>query len=329
MGVWCRMAAVMLLGWAMGGCASVVNMNVKHAPEIDLGAVRTLAVEKFSVSGQVNLNTANGKDIWGNMIKNAVVSSMAAPSEESLRERHYAGLVQALLGNGYFQVSQGAGDASLSGHVEYKVNDGMSELESKNANSGKSKKTYTLRRTTTVVVDFQVTDSKGRVLGAAQVRHEDEKKWEDDSEEDVRNRAQRLSVTDYVEEAMAATQAGLVGKIAPHFVMESRTLEESDSEQIKKGNKAAEEGDWANAAKRWQSMMNSSDAADRSAALYNLAVYDEAEGRLEAALAKYEKVADMTHKAKFSAEVERMRARIQGELRMKQNEEKRKQGGQP
>ncbi|MDD5472202.1 MAG: DUF6340 family protein [Sideroxydans sp.] len=315
--------AVVLSG--LGGCSSVVKLNVKHAPEMELGAARTLGVERFTVTGRVNLDVANGRDVWGNLMKNAVVGSFAAPSDVSVQENQYSGLVDALMRNGYYQISTGAADAKLSGHVDYRVDDQLSSWEAKDADDEKRKKRYTLKRTVAVTLHFLVTDSRGMVLGNSQVQHSSEKKWDDGSEEEVRKRAQQLSVSSYVMDEIAAANALLVKKIAPHYVLESRVLDECDSEQSEQGNQAAEDGDWRAAASHWQAMSRSGDAQCRNAAEYNLGVFDESEGRLGEALMRFENVHAFTHEAKYAADVERIRRRMQEEERMRLNEAKRQQ----
>jgi hypothetical protein len=306
----------------LGGCTSVVKLNVKHAPEIDMGAARTLSVARFTVSGQVNLNTANDRDVWSSLVKNAVVGSFAAPSDVSVQENQYSSLVDGLVRNGYYQISTGDADAKLTGHVDYRVDDRLSSQENKKAEEGK-RMTYTLTRTVEATLHFLVTDRRGMVLGNSQVQHSSEKKWSDDSEKEVRERAQQLSVSSYVMDEIAAANALLVTKIAPHYVMESRVLEECDSDQSKQGNKAAEDGDWLAAASHWQSMSSSGDAKCRHAAEYNLGVFDESEGRLGEALMRFENAYAFTRNAKFSADAERIRKRMREEERMKQNEAKR------
>lgn len=308
-----------------GGCSSVVKLNVKHAPEMELGAVRTLEVARFKVTGQVNLDAANGRDAWSNLLKNAVVGSLAAPSDVRVQEMQYSGLVGGLLGNGYYQISTVAADARLTGHVDYFVDDQLASQETKDAESGKRKKVFHLTRTTTATIRFMVEDRRGEVLGSSMVQHASEQKLEGDSEEEVRKRAQQVSVSSSVEKEIAAANDLLVMKIAPHFVQESRVLEECKGDLSKKGNKAAEEGDWYAAAGYWQSMSSSGDAECRRAAEYNLAVFDESEGRLGEALMRLENVYAITRNAKFSADAERIRQRMREEERMKQNEASRQQ----
>ncbi|MBU0689722.1 MAG: hypothetical protein KJ850_00995 [Gammaproteobacteria bacterium] len=311
-----------VLFFGLGGCTSVVKLNVKHAPEMDMGPTRTLSVARFTVSGQVNLDVANDRDAWSNLVKNAVVGSFAAPSDVSVQENQYSSLVDALTRNGYYQISTGMADAKLSGHVDYRVDDSLSSQENKKAEEGK-RMTYTLTRTVEATLHFLVTDQRGMVLGNSQVKHASEKKWTDDSEKEVRERAQQLSVSSYVMDEISAANALLVKKIAPHYVMESRVLEDCDSEQSKQGNKAAENGDWLAAASHWQAMSSSGDAQCRHAAEYNLGVFDESEGRLGEALMRFENAFAFTRNAKFSADAERIRQRMREEERMKQNEAKR------
>lgn len=308
----------------LGGCTSVVKLNVKHAPEMDLGAARTLSVARFTVSGQVNLDVANGNDIWSNLLKNAVVGSFSAPSAVSVQENHYSSLVDALVRNGYYQIGTGTADANVSGHVDYRVDDRLSSLEDKKAQEGK-RMSYTLTRKVEATLRFMVTDKNGMLLGNSRVQHSSEKKWTDDSEQKVRERAQQLSVSSYVMDEIAAANALLVQKIAPHYVLESRVLEECDSAQSEQGNKAAEDGDWLAAASHWQAMSASGDAKCRHAAEYNLGVFDESQGRLGEALMRYENVYAFTRDARFAADAERVRQRMRDEERMRLNESKRQQ----
>jgi hypothetical protein len=319
-----KAAGLGVLVFSLFGCSSVVKLSVKHAPEMDMGAARTLNVARFTVSGQVNLDAANGRDAWSNLLKNAVVGSFAAPSDVSVQENQYSSLVDALVRNGYYQISTGMADAKVSGHVDYRVDDRLSSQENKKAEEGK-RITYTLTRTVEATLHFLVTDKRGMVLGNSQVKHSSEKKWTDNSEKEVRERAQQLSVSSYVMEEIAAANALLVKKIAPHYVLESRVLEECDNEQSKRGNQAAEDGDWLAAASHWQAMSGSGDAKCRHAAEYNLGVFDESEGRLGEALMRFENVHAFTHDARFAADAERIRKRMREEERMKQNEAMRQQ----
>ena len=319
---WTALLAVLLL--VLGGCTSVVKLNVKHAPEMELGVARSLNVARFTVSGRVNLDAANGRDAWSNLLKNAVVGSFAAPSDVSVQENQYSSLVDALVRNGYYQIGTGRADAKLGGHVDYRVDDKLTSHENKKAEEGK-RMTYTLTRTVEATLHFIVTDRRGMVLGNSQVRHSSEKEWTGDSDQAVRERAQQASVSSYVLEEIAAANELLVKKIAPHYVLESRVLEECDSAQSKQGNKAAEDGDWLAAASQWQVMSRSGDAKCRHAAEYNLGVFDESEGRLGEALMRFENVFAFTRDAKFSADAERIRQRMREEERMKQNEAKRQQ----
>lgn len=368
-----KAALLAALFMELSGCSSVVKLNVKHAPEVELGVVRTLGVERFSVSGRVNLDVADDGNAWRNMMKNTVAGSLLAPSDENVQKAQYAGLVEALQRNGYFQVSTGLADARLSGHVDYRVNDRVSVKERKLTEKEKReiaeeeqrkraeeekrkrayeerrehaygerhertyeepprydeveqvKRTYTLTRNVEATLHFMATDARGIVLGSSQVEHGSEKSWTGDSLDKVRKQARESDVSSEVMDEIAAANRLLVKKIAPHYVLESRVLEECDSDRSDEGNQAAEDGRWLAAAEHWQAMSRSSDAECRHAAEYNLGVFDESQGRLGEALMRFENAYAFTHNAKFSADAERIRQRMQEEERMRQIEAQRQQ----
>lgn len=418
----------------MVGCSSVVKMNVKHAPEVDIGAVRTLQVEPFTVSGQVDLDSDGDGNVWRNLIKNAVLGRIVMPSDVSVQNRQYADLVGALKRNGYFQVTTGMAEARIGGQIEYRIEDQVTakarkskeikgkqqdeekrklkgeekrkpkdEEESKPRETVKRKKgegdklksdegeplmsedeepieseeggkskpktkekrkpkddgktnprdgaklksqedeqhdtddaagharkdeqpsehSYTLTRNVQATLYFMVRDAAGKVLGSAQVQHASSRSWSGGSEGDVRRLAQRSDLTSQVMDEVIAVNALLVQKIVPYYVMESRVLEECDSDLSDAGNDAAEEGNWRAAVEHWQAMSRSGDAECRYAAEYNLGVYEESMGRLGEALMRFENVYAYTHNKKFSAEAERIRQRMQEEERMRQIEEER------
>ncbi len=318
-----KLPALLLCAALASGCSSVVPLNVRHAPQIDLGAAQTLTVQDFSVSGQVDLAVGGEGDVLRNLLTRTIASSLAAPADVNVQKQHHTALVEALLRNGHFKVSEGAGEVRLSGHVAYKVQDALSEKEWKDTQSGDKKERYTLTRTTTAEVSFQVADAQGVVLGAARVSESMQRKWEGKDAQEVRKAAENQSVADDVLKVVSATAAPLVNRIAPYFVLESRTLEDGDSKRIAEGNKAAEAGRWDEAARAWQPFLSSHVAEDRNAALYNLSVYDEYNGQLEAALMKLEQLYNATLQARYAAAADRMRQRIEEMRRLHASEQAR------
>ncbi len=318
-----KLPALLLCAALAGGCSSVVKLNVRHAPQIDLGAAQTVTVQDFSVAGQVELNVGGERDVLRNLLTRSIAGSLAAPSDVNVQKQHHTALLEALLRNGHFKVSEGAGDVRLSGHVAYKVQDGLSEKEWKDTQSGEKKERYTLTRTTTAEVSFQVADAQGVVLGAARVSESLQRKWEGKDAQEVRKSAEHQSVEDDVLKVVTATAAPLVNRIAPYFVLESRTLEDGDSKQIAEGNKAAEAGRWDEAARAWRPFLSSHVAEDRNAALYNLSIYDEYTGQLDAALIKLEQLYNATLEARYAEAGDRMRLRIEEVRKLRASEQAR------
>ncbi len=80
-------------------------------------------------------------------------------------------------------------------------------------------------------------------------------------------------------------------------------MEKSDSDLIKEGNKAAYKGNWERAVTLWNEAKSSDIKEDEIATTYNLAIYDEVQGRLEQALQKFEAVYGSSGDAKYTIDI--------------------------
>lgn len=317
-----KQCAWVLCAVVLAGCSTIVQLNVRHAPELDLGGAKSLAVDKFTVSGHTSLDAVNTGNVLRNVLGNALVGGLTAPDDSKVQDAHYRGLVDALVRNDYFQIREsGNVDARMRGNVDYKIEDSMNKADVKEKNGTKT--VYTLTRSTTVTVNFQVLSASDVILGTSTVASRNEKKWSGDSEENVRSRARELDLSGYVIGAIAETHAKLLQKISPYYLQEERALEDGKSDLVKQGNKSAEHGDWPGAARYWEAALQDGDLKNRAAALYNLGIYDESQGRLDLALGRFEEARTLTENGKYAADSERIRSRLEENRRLKQMEEKR------
>lgn len=299
-------ALIMLLG-----CTTSVNLKIKRAPELNLVGIKKLKLSNFVMSGNLDLDLMKKKKgLMGALVDVGVglgSNKLAEGKYPALVADQTQGIKSELLKNGYYQVTDGEEyDALITGTAYYEVKDAGADKESKDKN-GNITKWYEITRTATVQVNFSVANKAGDVIGTSQVKGVSAKTNKADTHEDARNNHapwERL-----VREAIANSNGPLVKKIAPYFVFEKRTFAKGKHPGFKSGNKAAKAGNWASASESWKLAQSSSSTKDQAAAIYNLAIYDEVEGKLEDALAKFEQASTLAG-GKYTGDVARTRARI-------------------
>jgi tetratricopeptide (TPR) repeat protein len=180
---------------------------------------------------------------------------------------------------------------------------------------GKVTDYYELTRKASVEVRFTVLDKSGTVLGVSEVRGHAEKMTRDPDRDWVRKNSPAWD--DLVKAALQQTPESFLHKIAPYFVTESRTFENGEAESIKSGNEAARKGDWGTAVQCWKDAEAGGNPKDKVAALYNLGIYDEVDGRLQDALSKFEEVKNLSNDAKYNKDISRTQARIAEEEKLR------------
>lgn len=306
----------------LGGCATTVKVDVRQAPALDLPGVRSLSVESFAVGGKVpkglepfvieeeasgsggrRSRTVREDDII--MFKDKI-----RDLNSSLERMQSLGLKDALKSDGFFEVKEsGAADAKLAGVVNYEVTSKINDELKRNG-----RRVYVLTVKATVTVSFNVLTNDGILLGSTKIDSSVEKRSEGDSAEEARDNAAPWEPL--VRQALNLSQLLLVSKISPHFVTETRILEEGEGDAVKAGNAAAKRGDWPEAAAQWNVALAGGSPTEVRAATWNLAVHDEVEGRLAEALRKYEGLAK-DGDGKYAAEASRIRGRIAEEEKLR------------
>lgn len=303
----------------LGGCTTEVSVNVRHAPEINLGAVKTIKVEKFSVGGHVNLNLGGNPLL--NLLTDVVASGAVKPDGARAADAHHEGLSGAIAQHGYFQVTESdAADAKIGGSVSYSIDDHMSDSNYKDSN-GNVVVTYNFSRKASATVAFHVTDRSGKTIGASTVSGSSEASWSTST--NGQSRGQAASHMEVLLQALENANPQVLQRIAPYFTTEQRLLQRGSADEINKGNKAAEKGNWQEAVNNWNVGMASKKQADRVAAMHNLAVYDEVSDKLDDALKKYQEVYATTQDSEDAKDVARVQGHIAEEAQLKQMEQVR------
>lgn len=345
MGILKKIVLIFLSAASIAGCTTTVPINVRHAPAMNLGAVKTIKVEKFSVTGggQSRSEWPHHKNVGDALVDAAVGSAVSFISggrinpdsgdrrytpdnseRAQFQDAHFHGLIAAIMQNGYFQVVESdAADATISGSVVCGFNDEVKESESKNSD-GKKEETYTLTRNVLATVYFTVTARGGNVLASSMVSAKMDRSWNGKSEDEARRQA--IDATKLIADAIADTHGNVVKNIAPYYVREERRLMGGKADEIGKGNEAAGKGNWDEAVKNWNAGLSSGKEVDRVAATHNLAVFDEVMDKLDDALKKYEEVYALTKAAEDATNIARMKARIDEKAALRQMDTARSAG---
>jgi len=109
-------------------------------------------------------------------------------------------------------------------------------------------------------------------------------------------------------------------QIAPHYVTESRAIEEGDSDQMEAAVEYAKRNLWEDAREVWDMVEQdpSSEKEDRIAATYNLGLYHELSGNLDEAEDYFDKAFKMSGDSKYLDSRARIQRRRQELERLQQ-----------
>lgn len=309
-------------------CSSVIRVQVKRAPELNLIGVKSCRIDIFSISGDLDLDSPekSGKGLLGALIDEALDAAAKKIDEGKGKRKRISAdyqveLKEIVLADGYYMVTEGEDfDAQIRGNIHFEVTDKGESKEYKNK-KGEVNRWYEINRKADVLVKFTVADKSGNVIGVSEVRASASEIATGDTRGDARDNTKSWELL--VREALTKTRESFLHKIAPYFVWEKRKLATGTSNLIKKGNEAAKSGRWEAAVQFWEQAQTSKVEKDQIAAIYNLAICDEVEGRLEDALTKFEKLYSSTREAQYSREVARVKMRIEEEKQMREAAEGR------
>jgi tetratricopeptide (TPR) repeat protein len=324
-----RYALVFAAAALWTGCSTSVRLKIQRAPELNLPGVKSLRLDPFSVSGDLNLNLVNSSNSMLGSLVNAAAGAGATKLGESkhpaLQADHLQGLQSALFKNGFYEVNDGKGgkpiDAVVTGTVYYEVED-EGETQSEKDSDGKVQTWFEMHRKAAVTIRFNVARASGEMIGTSEAKGMASETTKDKTENDARNHVTPWEKV--VRAAILNAQEPTVQKIAPYFVYERRTFEKGKSAGIKAGNKAAKDGQWDEAVSAWKSAGASGDLADQIASVYNLGIYHESQGDLPSALAKFEEAKQLSGKPKYDKDIRRTRGLIDDAQKIKEAETARR-----
>lgn len=296
----------------LSGCATTIKMQVKRAPAINLEDAKTLAIEPFSVTGNLDLDLMDSKNnlmgVVTSIAVNVGTNKIAETQHDDIQTAHHEGLRSAIFKNGHFKVSNSKNaQASIGGNINYDVSDNIQKNESKDK-QGNITYFYDLERTAKVNIQLNVNDEKGTMIGSTTLSATQKNSARGATKKEVRNRVEDWSKL--VKKAVKGLNDSTVRKIAPYYVWESRRLAEGDLKIIEKGNDAADDGNWTQAVSMWQEALNTGNTKDKAAALHNLGIYDETQGKLEDALKKLEEAYSLVDDNDYAKQIGVIKRRI-------------------
>lgn len=306
------------------GCASSTHLRFARAPELTLTGVKSLRLEPFAFTADVDL----GGDLGRHGLEGAVVglfvdealNARARRKEPEFQALLRSAWTEALTQNAYYSVSEGGADARVTGTLHYNVRDARGRVKEKQKDGG-TVVHFEAARVAEATVRFTVTDRRGDVLGASTFSTVAQRKGRAARPEKAEADLPAWDVL--VREAIGRTAPLFLEKIAPHDVWVRRVFASGRDPALKDGILAAKRGDWGAARVFWEKAEHDGLLDDAHAALYNLAICDEAEDKLDDALARYTRLHAATGKNRYLADLERVRQRRSEVKRLRQLDDAR------
>ncbi len=284
-----KISAVTGLFILMTSCSSVVQFRVQKAPQIAAGNQgATLVVEDPDMQGQVQLEWVDMpgglKGALGDLVVQAGMNQILVTPAKNQSFARYASqtLERELMANGHYKLQDKNAGVRLQSVWNYKVADEKSSKE-QTLKDGSKVLMSVLERTARVDMQLRVVNAKGELLGAKTLQGNAKSVAEGSTAQEARRKL--ADWESLVQTALGQVAPVTVRMIAPYWITQSRTLAKGESDRIKKGNKAAEKGDWTKAVQYWNQEIQSTKNVNRAAAKYNLAIYQESQDRLDESLA--------------------------------------------
>lgn len=297
----------------LGGCGGTVKYKIEHPPEICMGKVQNIKINKFSVSGNLDLDQKNNSKIIGEIVNFAKSTITQEVGNKEIKNYYYSNMMNKFANNHFYNVIENSENygAEISGSIFYSVQDNYSvskNNEKKKTKDGKkitvTQKIYTLQRETDVTVNIRAIDRAGNVLGASQVEA---------NSSDLVTENSLKSAIDNIEcweslaqDALDNTMTSVYRKLIPYYTYEHLKLEKGDSKKIKGAIQKAKKGKWKAALKVWNSKKNSENEKDKIASLYNIAIYNEVYGQLENATEIFKNLNKLTNSSKYNKDIRRI-----------------------
>ena len=292
-------------------CATTVAIRVRVPARVYLGGVRTIALCAFETEGEV-ISPAPMND-EGRRFTGATAAGI------------FAG---AFTDNGYYSIVEGGKDcgpapgaqAYLYGKCTHRVTDRITSIPAKKVtywtagtasarpeSASISRDRVSVARRVELTIEYRIMDAaSGRVLFSDRkhAQNFDQNGCEDAAVDADRSKA-LLYLTPWEAIASRLAQkiaAGCIDQIAPHWIVETRGIENGHSQQMKDALRLAKASDWESAARLWTEAAADSvfpGRGDRLHALSNLALYYEVREDFKKSRAILKQCYQLSHDQKY------------------------------
>ncbi|MEA2103314.1 MAG: DUF6340 family protein [Candidatus Cloacimonadota bacterium] len=321
----------LLLILIIAGCSGIVKYKIEHPPEICIGDVQNIKINKFSVSGNLNLNQKNNSEIVGEIVNFAKSTVTQQVGDKEIKNYYYSNMINKFANNGFYNIVENSENygAEINGSIYYTVQDNYQVTKNKkkeNDKNGKEiiviSKTYTLVRQTGVTINIRVADRNGNVIGASQVESNSSNQVTESTLNAARDNIECWE--SLVHDALYNTMTSLYRKVVPYYSYQHLKMKTGGSKKIKVANKKAQKGKWKAALKVWNSIEKSGNEKNRTAALYNIGIYNEVYDHLDKAIEIFKKLNLITNSSKYDKDIRRIVDRKEEEKKLEKEPKQHK-----
>ncbi|MBC7475676.1 MAG: hypothetical protein H7263_15430 [Candidatus Sericytochromatia bacterium] len=293
---------ISIIAISFSGCATYIRVSVQKPSEINIGNVKKISINNFSVSSNVRTGQANS---LGAMATQALVDYAFEKlgSKNNHSERRYDGnivsdrLYNKLIGSNYFKLikrdnqyntldEKNSVDASLTGFVDYNVIDSVElvdDIREQNGVTIRNKKFSARRRVETRVSYQMIRLNDGRSLNSTTLSDSDSSLATGDTQDEAIRRLRDWYWM--VDEHLNNITERIVRQITPYYIYQDLEIKDGKSKNMKNGLEYAKRYLWENAKKEWDTVIidPKSDMEDIIFANYNIGIYNEVNGNFDLA----------------------------------------------
>ena len=314
-------------------CGTSTRVKVLKPAELDVGSVKKVAVLDFDFEGSWDFagedeTPTNLKQLGGMLMRSMFGSRKPPDPYKAYPGRNISdNLVARLVTNKYYTVIERAELSkvleeqalSLSGVIDENQAAEVGRLLGAEGlimgsgsysikDNGKwetykekkvEKKRYRIYRGVTVSINFKIVNVTTGTIVAAKTNTASNGNNKKYSSTGATEEEAIKSVPDWrpiVDELVNRVLAMTINQIAPHYVTESRSIEEGESDQMEAAVEYVKRNLWDDALEIWQMVLEnpSSEHEDKVAATYNIGLYYELIGQLDMAEEYFDKAFKMS-----------------------------------
>jgi len=300
----------------ISACGTSVKYKIEHPPEIVMGKINTLKLNKFEVNGNLDLVYQQKHEIISDILNFAESRISESTGNKAIKQYVFSNLLNELANNKFYDITENPTnyEAVIKGDITYSVDDDYQKNEKKVKEKDKdgntktvTKHTYTLKREADVTVNIRVNDQSGKVIGASKVTKSTSAQVTESSLKKALENIENWE--NLVNDALDKTFTPLSHKLIPYYTYEHLSLKTGHSKKIKAANKKAQKGKWEKALKVWNEKKENGNEKEKIASQYNIAIYYEIHDELDKAISVFKRLNELTNSSDYDDDIERVKNR--------------------